>query len=222
MEDVMKYALVRGLLLVSLLLLAGRPALAVETIGWEGLVPEVDESLDPYKRLTGEQQDNLYDLWMLHKLSEEITLEDSLADKLQAAEASFEADGIDPDAILGELEAFLALLEANNNRLVQDLDGKDVRIPGYVLPTEFSGSKVVEFLLVPYVGACVHTPAPPANQMVHVKVDEGFTSEGLFAPVWVTGQINTAMSTQSVSFNDGAMDVEAGYRIEASAVIPYE
>ena len=56
----------------------------------------------------------------------------------------------------------------------------------------------------------------------HVKVDGGFESEGLFAPVWVTGQINTAMSTQSVSFNDGALDVEAGYRIEARDVVPYE
>jgi hypothetical protein len=91
-----------------------------------------------------------------------------------------------------------------------------------VLPTEFSGDKVVEFLLVPYVGACVHTPPPPANQMVHVKVDEGFASEGLFAPVWVTGQIKTAMSTQSISLNDGTTEVEAGYQIRASDIVPYE
>ena len=48
--------------------------------------------------------------------------------------------------IIDELEAFLEIAEANNSKLVQDLDGRDVKIPGYVLPTEFSGDKVVEFL----------------------------------------------------------------------------
>ena len=218
----MNLAAISGSLLLLLVLTSGRPAYAVETLDWESLVPTVDESQDPYSRLNEDQQDNLYNLWMLRKLSTQTTLQPESKQKLQAAKASLEADGIDPEEILRELDAFLAMLEANNNRMVDDLDGKEVRIPGYVLPTEFSGSKVVEFLLVPYVGACVHTPAPPVNQMVHVRLDEGFTSEGLFAPVWVTGRINTTMSTQTISFNDGEMDVEAGYRIEADIVAPYE
>jgi uncharacterized protein len=218
----MKTIAVCGTLLLILMLTLGRNVLAAETIDWEGLVPEVDESLDPFMRLTEEQQDDLYNLWMLRKLSQQGELGKESSEKLQAAIASLESDGIDPAEILRELEAFLAIVEANNNRLVDDLDGKNVRIPGYVLPTEFSGSHVVEFLLVPYVGACVHTPAPPANQMIHVRLDDGFTSEGLFAPVWVTGRINTKMSTQTISFNDGAMDVEAGYQIEATIVAPYE
>ena len=218
----MNLAAISGSLLLLLVLTSGRPAYAVETLDWESLVPSVDESRDPYSRLNEDQQDNLYNLWMLRKLSTQTTLQPESKEKLRAAKAGLAADGIDPEQILRELDAFLAMLEANNNRLVDDLDGKEVRIPGYVLPTEFSGSKVVEFLLVPYVGACVHTPAPPANQMVHVRLDGGFTSEGLFAPVWVTGRINTNMSTQTISFNDGEMDVEAGYRIEADIVAPYE
>ena len=53
------------------------------------------------------------------------------------------------------------------------LDGKTIRIPGYVLPLEFSGSKVTEFLLVPWVGACIHTPPPEPNQIVYVKARQG-------------------------------------------------
>ena len=49
------------------------------------------------------------------------------------------------------------------------LNGAQVRIPGYVLPLEFEGTRVREFLLVPYVGACIHVPAPPPNQMVFVR-----------------------------------------------------
>jgi len=216
----MKTAGFYAALLLTLLLAAGRPALAVDTIGWEGLVPPLDESLNPYLRLSEDQQGSLYDLWMVSQRT--IGGSKGLENLEKEALDNLAAGGIDADIVLRELKEFLALAEENNSKLVQDLDGKDVRIPGYVLPTEFSGNKVVEFLLVPYVGACVHTPAPPANQMVHVKVDEGFTSEGLFAPVWVTGQIKTAVSTQSLSLNDGTMEVEAGYQISASDIAPYE
>ena len=209
-------------LLLVFLLVAGRPAIAVETIDWQSLVPAVDESLDPYPRLSEDEQNSLYDLWMMRERRALGSLSEDLQQLEKDAIANLEAGGFDAETILQEMDVFLEILEANNSRLVEDLDGKDVRIPGYVLPTEYSGDEVVEFLLVPYVGACVHTPAPPLNQMVHVKVDGGFTSQGLFAPVWVTGRINTAVSTQSITFNDGAMDVEAGYKIDASDVIPYE
>ena len=207
-------------LLLTLLLATGRPALAVETIGWEGLVPPLDESQNPYLRLSEEHQESLYDLWMVR---ERIAAgSEDLKDLEKEAVDNLASGGIDADQVLRDLEAFLMIAEQNNSRLVQELDGKNVRIPGYVLPTEFSGDQVVEFLLVPYVGACVHTPPPPANQMVHVRVDGGFTSEGLFAPVWVTGRITTAMSTQSLSLNDGTTEVEAGYQISASEIAPYE
>lgn len=211
-----------GALLLTLLLAVGQQALAVDTIDWEGLVPPLDESLDPYLRLNEEQQNNLYDLWMVRESKATGSVGEDLDDLEQKAAANLNASGLDANKVLRELDDFLAITKANNSKLVQNLNGKNVRIPGYVLPTEFSDDKVVEFLLVPYVGACVHTPPPPANQMVHVKVDGGFTSEGLFAPVWVTGKINTEMSTQSISFTDGATKVEAGYQIEASNISPYE
>lgn len=216
----MKAAGYCGALLLTLLLAVGRPALAVDTIGWEGLVPALDESLNPYLRLSEDQQGSLYDLWMVRQ--REIDGSKGLDDLENQAVENLTAGGIDADVVLRELNEFLAIAKENNSKLVQDLDGKNVRIPGYVLPTEFSGDKVVEFLLVPYVGACVHSPAPPANQMVHVMVDEGFTNEGMFAPVWVTGQINTAMSTQSISLTDGTTEVEAGYQIKASDIASYE
>ena len=216
----MKAAGYCGALLFTLLLAVGRPALALETIGWEGLVPPLDESLNPYLRLSEEQQGSLYDLWMVRQ--GEIGGSKALEDLEKKALDNLAASGIDADIVLRELNVFLATAEENNSKLVQGLNGKDVRIPGYVLPTEFSGDKVVEFLLVPYVGACVHSPAPPANQMVHVMVDEGFASEGLFAPVWVTGKMKTSMSTQSLSLIDGTTEVEAGYQIKASDIASYE
>jgi hypothetical protein len=216
----MKAAGYCGVLLLTFLLAIGRPALAVDTIGWEGLVPPLDESLNPYLRLSEDQQGSLYDLWMVRQ--SKVDGSKGLDDIEKEALDNLAAAGIDADIVLRELQEFLAFAEENNSKLVQGLNGKNVRIPGYVLPTEFSGDKVVEFLLVPYVGACVHSPAPPANQMVHVVVEEGFASEGMFAPVWVTGEIKTALSTQSISLTDGTTQVEAGYQIKASKIASYE
>ena len=42
---------------------------------------------------------------------------------------------------------------------------------------------------MPYVGACIHVPPPPPNQIVHVQLKQGFESKELYAPVWVTGRI---------------------------------
>ena len=43
------------------------------------------------------------------------------------------------------------------------LDGRMVRIPGFIVPLdEDSEGRVTDFFLVPYVGACIHVP-PPRN-----------------------------------------------------------
>ena len=44
------------------------------------------------------------------------------------------------------------------------LDGVRARIPGYVVPLESSAAGHLEFLLVPYFGACIHTPPPPPTR----------------------------------------------------------
>jgi hypothetical protein len=98
-----------------------------------------------------------------------------------------------------------------------------VRIPGYLLPLEFDGDKVSEFLLVPYVGACIHTPPPPPNQIVHVKTKEAYATDGgLYTPVWVNGLMKAEQVQSSLSFVDGASDIPSAYALEAISVEPYE
>jgi len=95
-----------------------------------------------------------------------------------------------------------------------EYDGRTVRLPGYVVPLDFSGTKVTTFILVPYVGACIHVPPPPANQLVLVETDRPFESEGLFAPVVVTGEFGTAAATTELA--------EIGYQMQARRIEPYE
>jgi hypothetical protein len=70
------------------------------------------------------------------------------------------------------------------------LDGKVVRIPGFIVPLEDDAQFITEFLLVPYFGACVHYPPPPPNQMVHVKMVDGSRVEmAWWQPVWIEGTL---------------------------------
>ena len=45
--------------------------------------------------------------------------------------------------------------------VVSELDGKSIRVPGFIVPIEFEpGNLITEFFLVPYFGACFHKPPP--------------------------------------------------------------
>ena len=102
-----------------------------------------------------------------------------------------------------------------NPPVVEMLDGKVVRLPGYVVPLDMEADAVQEFLLVPDYGYCVHVPPPPANQLVHVftRKDRPFKGQ-LFDVVWVTGKMRVVKSENEFG--------EAGYRIDANSVKLYE
>jgi len=51
-----------------------------------------------------------------------------------------------------------------SNGVRTDWNGQVVRLPGFIVPIDYSGEGVTAFILVPFVGACVHVPPPPANQ----------------------------------------------------------
>jgi hypothetical protein len=99
--------------------------------------------------------------------------------------------------------------------VVAELGGQRVKLPGFVVPLEMDATKIDEFLLVPYFGACIHIPPPPANQIVHVVMRDGKAFEGqLFDTVWVTG----TMQIERLSSDLG----DAGYRMDEATVTPYE
>lgn len=94
-----------------------------------------------------------------------------------------------------------------------EMDGVAVRIPGYLVPLEDNKSGLKEFLLVPYFGACIHTPPPPANQIIHVKPQKppkGFHS---MDTVWVSGTLKTLRSDSYMG--------SSGYRMDAVNVEAY-
>jgi hypothetical protein len=100
--------------------------------------------------------------------------------------------------------------KAPTNPAVED---QAIRIPGYVVPLDESKAGMREFLLVPYLGACIHTPPPPANQIIHVKTDKPAKGLRMMDAIWLSGRIRSFRS-------DTAMGV-SGYRMEAAGIEPY-
>lgn len=72
---------------------------------------------------------------------------------------------------------------------VEALNGQQVVLAGFMVPLQRKGTRVTEFFLVPYYGSCIHTPPPPANQMVRVLMEEGSRFNRLFTTVRVEGRL---------------------------------
>jgi hypothetical protein len=101
----------------------------------------------------------------------------------------------------------------DNAPIVSSLDGAFVKLPGYVVPLDQTEGALTEFLLVPYFGACIHTPPPPANQIVHVIPDKPVKGFGAMDTVWVSGRLLTRRQ-------DSPMGA-SGYRLDAQTVTRY-
>lgn len=196
----------------------GAAAKQVQQISWDDLIPAHLDENEYLKDLTEEQKDLL--LWAINTIeilpprgkgTEEYYKE--LDDSMRILKKY----GIDFKKIMQKRKEI-------RTAIVKDLNGKLVRLPGYILPLEVSGSKVTEFLLVPYIGACIHVPPPPPNQIVLVKAADkkGYKSKKLFDPVWVTGVISVESMVRDLFLVDGSTGVDIGYAMQANRIEPYK
>jgi hypothetical protein len=206
-------------LAIGLSLTFAHTAGAVETLDWEDLAPPWDETQNPLTQLNSEQQDDVYTIFYGPNYGDPSGKKN--ADE-QKAYDDLAASGVDPAAFFAKIDKLSKEADTRDRTLVSKLDGHVIKLPGYVLPLDFEGTLVRSFLLVPYVGACIHVPPPPPNQIVHVQLKQGFESKELYAPVWVTGRISAGMAKTSLSLVDGSTDVNFGYALQATKVEPYE
>ncbi len=99
--------------------------------------------------------------------------------------------------------------------VVKALDGQRVKLPGYVVPLDVNeAGNVTTFLFVPYLGACIHVPPPPSNQIVYIESAEGVRLDALYQPFWVEGTLSVEATRSELA--------QAGYRMRARSLYPYE
>lgn len=97
---------------------------------------------------------------------------------------------------------------------VKPLNGKLIRIAGYVVPLDFNARNTLsEFLLAPYFGACVHAPPPPPNQIIYVTAKPAAKLKDLWGAVWAEGVLSTARKDSDLA--------SAAYTLALSKVETY-
>lgn len=99
-------------------------------------------------------------------------------------------------------------------KVVPDMDQRRIRLAGFVVPLDYDEQEhVTRFFLVPYFGACIHTPPPPPNQIVYVSYSKGLELPTLWDPFFIEGTLRTTLIE-----NDMA---SAAYSLEADNILPY-
>jgi hypothetical protein len=116
----------------------------------------------------------------------------------------------DPRAI----KALQALKTAWDNAPIEtSLNDQRIRLAGFVIPLDNQLQNVSEALLLPYFGACIHSPPPPANQIIHVVFGQPVVQMRTMDAFWISGVL-------SAERGDSGMGIY-GYRLTAERVEPY-
>lgn len=110
-------------------------------------------------------------------------------------------------------DTWAPIFDANGVKLNEALDGTLIRMPGFILPLEVGAKGVSEFILVPYIGACIHVPPPPPNQLVYVNSKVTWPSDELWDAIWVTGMMRTQLQSTELA--------QTGYALEAEHIEKY-
>lgn len=166
------------------------------TINWEDLLPEGEL----------EEIDRLYQAYFAD-LNEQLLSQQSQS-LFDAAEESSTEEGVYADIPEGSALDFMPQLGTFN--VVKELDGARVRIPGFVLPFEYTeAGMVTEFLLVPYFGACIHTPPPPPNQLVYVTAKTPAALGDQWEPIWATGVLRAKSHMNDLGDTAYTLEIES-------------
>lgn len=201
-----------------------QPSQAAKQIEWDTLQPKLAPLESPITSLTPDQRIDLETVFWVHEMSEEDKLKVTNEQAVELAreyEQNLKSAGLDVNFLVKEYGKWRKARADRRKVVNSSLSNQDIRMAGYLLPLSFSEKGETEFLLVPYFGACVHTPPPPANQIVYVKLAKEFVVQDLFTPVWISGRMQTGETRKAISFGDGDRDIDIGYRVESANIEPY-
>ncbi len=188
-------------------------------IRWENLVPKFPPQEDPMAGMSEEEVGFVeWIIYLRQNLPAEVKKgNETFYEEMNKALPELKEKGIDVDEII-------ALRKERNSAVNTELDGRHVKLAGYLLPLDLSGTAVTDFLLVPFVGACIHVPPPPPNQIVHAVSNSPipYEIEKLYAPVWVTGKLEVKSLSKELFLIDGSSDINIGYSMSVNKIEEYK
>ncbi len=186
-----------------------------QEIEWQDLIPQLPEQNNPLAGLSEEEAGFIeYIIYLREFLPKKVTPENQeYFDEIEKALPELKKKGIDVDKIIAERQY-------RNTAVNSELDNQLVKLGGYLLPLDLSGKTVTDFLLVPYFGACIHTPPPPQNQIIHAvsKTPTPYEVDDLFKPVSGTGKLIVKSSSKELYLDDGSADISIGYNLSVEKI----
>lgn len=194
----------------------------VKLLTWKDLEAKSDFD-DPYEKLELKQLQYLGELAYYREIETtakdeltpyEVKRKDSLIHWLKEANIDYEY----MFEIRPKVEA-MRLKKANE--LNTTLNNANIEISGYLLPLNFDQGKANEFLLVPWVGACIHTPAPPKNQIIFLRTSEWMSAVELYDPVMLSGKLQVEERISDLFLGDGTTQINTGYFIDNASVFKF-
>ncbi|WP_170382056.1 DUF3299 domain-containing protein [Ruegeria atlantica] len=210
--------------LLTLLGLTGPAAAAPGSpLDWGALPdPAVQNYDDPFRALSPEQFDDLlFAIRLRGRLHQDVGSADERQkwqELLIETEDALAADQIDVDWLLSQREIVIERRERANTSGNPSLNGQTVTLTGFALPAppDEDGHSVA--YLVPQAGMCSHLPPPAPNQMIRVKLRNGWTPAYAHEPVRLTGQLVIAPTDYEMNVVDGLMSMRATFRMDAEIV----
>lgn len=191
-------------------------------VTWSDLAPHTPFE-DPFAEL---EQDNLFDLALVaryRRLEKEGKAIGEAGHKEWAeSQESLDEAGIDVDGLLSLREEIREKRVAAAFAINKDLVEKVISIDGFLLPLDIESGKTSEFLLVPWAGACIHTPPPPPNQIVFVTMSESVDVRTRFQAVTIVGQLISEQGHRNLFLVDGSSMINTAYRMKGESVTDYK
>lgn len=163
--------------------LASPPISTFKTVEWIDLMPkeDLDALLNPPSYVTD---------------VEDGSFEDLISNKLQNSTAVDSEDRYQQ--------------ALSSTRIIPEMDGQAIRIPGFIVPLEFNDDKMITgFFLVPFFGACIHVPPPPPNQIIFVSYPQGLKLDNLYDPFWISGVLQTSQVENEVATASYSMQMQS-------------
>lgn len=193
-------------------------AWAAEPLDWSDLVdPAVQGFDDPYRDLNPLQLDALRGIVEMRILRDAGKAPEDAQVQIDAALQAFSEQGLDPEWLIAQRWRVAEEREAAATSGNPALEGREVTLRGYVIPTPQSDDR--EIYLVPQSGMCSHIPPPDPNQMIRAEVSADWTQMGLYEPVQVTGRLSVAPSEREMVVLDGPVAMRATFRMQVKEVM---
>ncbi len=205
---------------IVLLLIASASAHAAgpALVSWDDLVPSVAPYDDPFAAMSFEEKSDLRQILLARDGDPAADSDSALHDAAEAARGRLEARGFDADVLLEQRLVVMERRREEATGVTAAFLDHEVSLDGYALPLAWEDGRVVEFFLVPWVGACIHTPPPPPNQIVHVIYPSGLSLERQFEPIRLSGRLTHDPKDRTLFLVDGSRQIPVSYALEEAQI----